>query len=282
MKYLASHEYKTRGTLGFPFEYHHLTQTHPRYEMPFHWHSEYELIYIVDGEFILTINDKSYNLKKGDSALILDGIIHGGHGKEAIYECIVFDYIHICQKNYVEFSSTIDFFQKMESPIIFSENPTESRKKVEELFEIFRTKKINDFSKLQIFGCIFSITGIVLENNLCEADISNKKDKNIYRLKGVLSYIKQHYSENITLSELAENAGLNEKYLCSLFKQLTGKTPIDYLIYYRIQCACEQLIFTNLTITEIALSCGFNDISYFVKQFKKLKNTTPFKYRQQN
>lgn len=87
----------------------------------------------------------------------------------------------------------------------------------------------------------------------------------------MLSKIKNDYSQPLTLSELAETARLNPQYLCRAFRQVTGKTPIDYLNYYRIECAAEKLCYTNLSVTEIALSCGFNDLSYFNRLFKRHK-----------
>ena len=59
---------------------------------------------------------------------------------------------------------------------------------------------------------------------------------------------------------------------------MTYRTPIDYLNYYRIERACYQLLTTNHSITEIAYSSGFNDLSYFIKTFKKYKGVTPKNY----
>ena len=99
------------------------------------------------------------------------------------------------------------------------------------------------------------------------------------QIKRVLSKIKNDYSQPLTLSELAETARLNPQYLCRAFRQVTGKTPIDYLNYYRIECAAEKLCYTNLSVTEIALSCGFNDLSYFNRLFKRHKNASPSAFR---
>lgn len=64
-----------------------------------------------------------------------------------------------------------------------------------------------------------------------------------------------------------------------LLQLLTGRTPIAYLNYYRIECACERLTLTDKSVTEIAFACGFNDMSYFSRVFKQLKGTTPTAYR---
>ena len=63
---------------------------------------------------------------------------------------------------------------------------------------------------------------------------------------------------------------------------MTNKTPIEYLNYYRIESACEQLLTTDYSITEVALNSGFNDASYFIKIFKKHRGITPKQYIRQH
>ena len=70
-------------------------------------------------------------------------------------------------------------------------------------------------------------------------------------------------------------ADMNEKYFCRYFRSMTERTPIDYLNYYRIECACEMLTTKNISVKEAAISCGFNDESYFIKTFHKYKGITP-------
>lgn len=83
----------------------------------------------------------------------------------------------------------------------------------------------------------------------------------------------------LTLGNLAEAADMSPKYFCRFFSEMTGKTPIEYLNYYRIECAAEQLLYTDDLVTDIALNCGYNDLSYFVKTFKKYKAQTPKQFR---
>lgn len=207
------------------------------------------------------------------------GAIHGAFPQNAVYECIVFDYIHICKKNHMGFSNTIENFETIESHYFTNQSTQKVKYLINDISQQFK-KDLTDAIKLQILGEFFQLMGIILSERSDCMEKQKKKAKNHDRIKEILSYIKQNYNENITLNDLAQKSNLNSKYLCTVFKQLTGKTPIDYLIYYRIECACEQLVFTDNSITEIALACGFNDISYFIKKFHKLKHTTPLKYRE--
>ena len=89
----------------------------------------------------------------------------------------------------------------------------------------------------------------------------------------------KNYHQNITLEELAEYAHLSEGQFCRSFKELTGMTPFRYLIRYRILQSCNQLLLTDKKVTEIALSCGFNNISYYNRAFFKIMRMTPTEYR---
>ena len=112
--------------------------------------------------------------------------------------------------------------------------------------------------------------------------MENKKipeNKNISKLKKILTYIRENYHTQITLDDMAKAAKMSPKYFCSFFKEMTRKTPIEYLILYRIECAAKKIHRSDESITDIAYSCGFNDLSYFIKTFKNIKGVTPAKFR---
>lgn len=75
---------------------------------------------------------------------------------------------------------------------------------------------------------------------------------------------------------------MSPKYFCRIFRTVIHRTPIDYLNYYRIEKACYLLETEDLSITEVAYHCGFNDSSYFIRCFKKYKQITPTKYLKNN
>ena len=95
----------------------------------------------------------------------------------------------------------------------------------------------------------------------------------------LLDKIEREYSRKITLAELSEIAQINEKYLCRFFKEFTGQTPIDYINRLRVDRACYEMTVNKLNVTETAYECGFNELSYFSKCFKKYKGVSPGQYR---
>ena len=72
---------------------------------------------------------------------------------------------------------------------------------------------------------------------------------------------------------------MSEKYFCSFFKKLTGNTPLEFVNKTRIESACEMLKNENQSITEIALDCGFESLSYFIRRFKEQMGVSPNEYK---
>ena len=85
---------------------------------------------------------------------------------------------------------------------------------------------------------------------------------------------------NYSLGELAEEVGLSKNFLCAAFKEIIGDTVFSFIHEKRIEKAKAMLIETRSSIEEIAHSCGFENISYFYRMFKKYTEVSPSNYRQ--
>ncbi len=94
-----------------------------------------------------------------------------------------------------------------------------------------------------------------------------------------IAYIKERALEDYTAEEMAQDLGVSAYYLNHLFKQHTGASPVAYKISCRMQKAKEMLFASKDSISEIAMKCGFNSQSYFVKKFKEHEGLTPTEYR---
>ncbi|MGN1418757.1 MAG: helix-turn-helix domain-containing protein [Acutalibacteraceae bacterium] len=279
MSNCAFHEQRVRGTVDFPIEFHHVDRSHPRYQMPFHWHIDYELLRVLSGELVLSLNTNTIKLCAGDVILIQDGVVHGGTPFDCVYECIDFDLNSfplsgtVCKKE-------LDDLQNHRVTLCKT-FPAESEEVTvsNRLFQTLESpQKGYEFTAL---GLIFELIGLILRNHrYSDADESKSRNsKRVRQLKNALRLIREKYNTLLTLEDLSAAAGMSPKYFCRFFVEMTGRTPIDYLNYYRVECACEQLLYSDESVTEIALSCGFNDLSYFVKTFKKYKGITPGKFR---
>lgn len=276
MNYSSLYENKPRGTPDFPMELYHVDRSSPRYQMPLHWHLEYELILIKSGSFTLTMDGRAMPMGPGDCAWIGEGVVHGGAPMDCVYGCVVADLsslLHnttVCARNAQEFLADETGF----SVIFPMESP--QAQLAARLFESLESRGRG--YEWTAMGILWQMMGSMLRiKGPAEAVIKNRK--RILQLKNVLTFIRNNYDQPVTLNELARVAGMNPKYFCRAFARMTGRTPIEYLNYFRVEQAGERLALTDEAVTDIALSCGFNDMSYFSRTFSRFKGMAPLAYR---
>lgn len=102
----------------------------------------------------------------------------------------------------------------------------------------------------------------------------------LLRIGDAIAHIETHYTEKITLDELAKKSHLSKRHFTRVFQECIGRSPIDHLIHVRCQKAAELLKGTDRTITDIAFDCGFADSNYFTRCFRKTIGQTPRQYRE--
>ena len=275
MKYIDYKERKEQGTFNFPIAFYHENPRSPRYYMPYHWHPYYEIIRIISGSFQLTLDNITKNYHGGDIIFIKDGTLHGGTPHDCIYEGIVFNLEILLKDNH---ACTKTIHDIMSHKIIIHTLLSESSENVlpimSNLCDSLANRNVGYEFMTQVF--LYQLIGVILKERLYENQINDRiSSERLDSIKNVLDYISQNYSNCLSLEMLAKIAGMNPKYFCRYFRSMTDRTPIDYLNYYRIECACEMLSTRDMSIKEVAISCGFNDESYFIKTFHKYKNVTP-------
>lgn len=281
---LASYnEIKQRGTLEFPIELYQIDKNHPKYEMASHWHSEIELIRVISGKLNVKLFSREYEAKANDFIVVNSETVHGAYATEdCVYECIV---MHL-ELLSVQDSGCRFFIESiLNQEIHITEyNPSsndEIHNAINNLFELMKLPSSG--YKFKVIGALYELFGIIVDKRLYSStdDTVIPKDKNIPKLKKVLSFIRGNYDKPITLQSMADCAGMSPKYFCFFFRNMTRKSPIEYLTAYRIERASRKLLNSDSNITDIAYECGFNDLSYFIKTFKLLKGITPSKFRKQ-
>jgi AraC family transcriptional regulator len=110
-------------------------------------------------------------------------------------------------------------------------------------------------------------------------DTRNGGDISDKRLRRVIEFMSVHYAEQITLDQLAAEAGISKYHFTRLFRQKLGKTPFRYLSEIRLIAARRMLVTTNLRVNEIALACGYTAASYFTIAFTARYGVSPLKFR---
>lgn len=278
MKFSEYRENKTHGTPHFPLEYYYVDENNPQYVMPLHWHSEFEVLRVLRGRLVLYLNNEVYDMRAGDVIFIPSGTLHRGEPTDCAYDCAVFDLRIASGYNAAKISELI-------SPIISSDAEVEyiCRAAVECATSLLDTVAEGEpYFEIKSASLVSDLLFRLYSSGAVRQ--SHAEDKRISHRRALMTLlidkIERECTGRITLADLAEIVGMNEKYLCRFFKSFTGQTPIDYINRLRIDRACYEMTVNKMTVTNAAYECGFNELSYFSKIFKKYKGVSPGQYKQ--
>ena len=279
---MSYNELKIHGTLDFPFELYHIDSSHPKYEMAYHWHTNAEIIFIKSGSLSVFLDNREYSARSGDFLFVNPEVVHGAFPNDCVYECIVFSAGFLP----AVINGGKSFISDLTSGDIYINEYFAAKKDklhciISGLFA--EMKKNSAASKYDVLGLIMQFFAEIQKKNLySDSSIYEKGSAaHIEKLKKVLEFIRSSFDKPITLDDMAASASMSSKYFCAFFKEMTHKTPVEYLITYRIERAARQLLTTDRSVTDIAFTCGFNDLSYFIKTFKQQKGSSPGIFRKQ-
>lgn len=261
--------------------YYLVDEQHPFYKMALHWHKETELIYVRSGAMKLTVNDGEHWVREGEVCYIPDGCIHEGEPVNCVYECVDFD-LNAPALQIPALQSVRNKIAEENGTIfsLFTGTQPEALACVKRLLSYIQQP--HDSLEILFLAGLLEFYGIILQKHYYEPNTKKGVGaQKMLRLKAVLEYMEANYRQNITLDELSQVAGMSPKYLCRAFREVFHKTPIDYLIDFRMEKACELLLEGRNSITEVAYLCGFNDSSYFSRCFRQYQNLTPKQYQKQ-
>lgn len=244
---------------------------------PPHYHDEIEILYVHEGALIVSVNGSEITVKKGSVMLLSPRIPHAtrfpeGGGK--------YNMLQFRLENYLGDNINVGkyfnrFIQSASVPYSVFESEALCSV-IDKIFEEFKEKKIEYI--LIIKGLIYNVVALLIrEGILPHSNVTYSEP--ILKVLPSISYIEEHYSEKITLDEIAAVQRLAPSYFCRLFKKASGTGFVDYLNFVRI-CKSERMLsHGDRSILEISYELGFSSVSYFNRLFKKYKNCTPSEYR---
>ena len=259
-------------------------------EVMWHWHEELEAILITQGSAILTAGNETVSLKEGEGALVNSGVLHSlkaNSTEPCRFHSIVFHPRLIC--------GGIDsvFYQKYVEPVV----RCATLKCVHLRPDIPWQKLSIDSIEIAWQQCIYKTLGYEFKVRNALSDIAfnlwshlpviqKRPDAKVVRdserIKAMLQFIHNNHGNDINTKMIAESVMISESECLRCFHTTINTTPIQYLKQYRIQQAAHMLVFTNEKVADIAVKCGFQDMSYFTKTFKQLKGCVPTEYRSIN
>ncbi len=166
------------------------------------------------------------------------------------------------------------------SPVGVLDDPAGAADLIRQLIDLYATANYNYAIDIQASALITQLLCQCLTSVLASlADTEGTKKAVPAFLQQIHSYIYSHYTERISLDELASKFLMNKFYLHKQFRQLYGYTPIEYRNLLRIARAKELLHNSNMSVNEITYFLGFESPSYFIQLFKRTEGSTPRQYR---
>lgn len=250
--------------------------------LPLHWHPEIEFTKILSGKAIYSIDLIELEVEEGDLIFIQPNLLHSAkiRNKEIMSsESFVF-HLNLLGISSADVCSIRYFLPIIEGTvripnIIKKSHP--SYTKLERLFsKLSNCYTLHEVGyELEIKAILFQLIFLLFQQQLTSETFSTFT--NSERMKTIFQFIHTHYSEEISIEILAEHCNISPSHFMHYFKEKVGLTFSQYLNNYRLQQA-GLLLRQNSDIADVAYSCGFNNLSYFYKRFKKYYSITPREY----
>ena len=248
------------------------------YALYLHFHPEYELLYLTEGTLEVTINHSTYLLQAGEAMFIPPNLLHcatARSGKGTFYAVVFSENILILVQEHIssyltEEPDNTKYICKLNADTAWQ------KETLDYLSQIFFCAEEMRLSEIYIQSHILIIWEYLYRYHVSAFLEKNKPNTPV---KKVLDFIHNNYQEELSLEDMTKCAHMSKEHLCRIFRKSTGQTPISYLKQYRILKSCYYLQETDKKISEICTLVGFNNISYFNREFLNVLQTTPSQYR---
>ena len=283
--YFELKENKPHGTKDDPFSTYHIENAGRSFQIPVHWHDEFEIIYVRSGFLTVSISGESYIGKTGEAFVVSPGNLHlmGSQSGTVDY------YTFLFPLKYISFRTDDMLDEKLLEPLnsghlmICPRVKDTAKELCKQLIEIYMAKKDESESKIatQVRTKIILLQfilemwkkGFVIENDTSGRNTVEKE---------MVSYIQQNFTGKISLREFGEQFHLSEKYISRYFKEHFHITLSQYVTYLRLEHAKQLLQDTDIPVTDVAMQSGYQNVSYFIRSFQKAYAVSPLKYRKNN
>ena len=283
--YFELKENKPHGTKDDPFSTYQIENAGRSFQIPVHWHDEFEIIYVRSGFLTVSISGESYIGKTGEAFVVSPGNLHlmGSQSGTVDY------YTFLFPLKYISFRTDDMLDEKLLEPLnsghlMICPRVNDTAKELcEQLIKIYEAKNDESESKIttQVRTKIILLQfilemwkkGFVIENDTSGRNTVEKE---------MVSYIQQNFTGKISLREFGEQFHLSEKYISRYFKEHFHITLSQYVTYLRLEHAKQLLQDTDIPVTDVAMQSGYQNVSYFIRSFQKAYAVSPLKYRKNN
>ena len=282
-------EERHHGTAFFPVGVYEQHQSPDVMIVDFHWHDEWEFLWLLDGRGQFQINNHRETLEAGQMMIVPSQVIHGGipfAGQSCSFRAIVFHpRLLLGEAGDLLAAAYIEPFvwRHRHFPTFLSAQAhltCKLRTLCNSLFHLCQRRQPYGYEIL-VKGQLFTAWALLLSQSpFSTQQISTRETQRQAKMRRILQYIQNHLTESLAEEDLAACLNFSKDYFCRFFKASMCMTPIEYIHRCRIKKAATYLqTHPELSIMEIAYACGFNNLSYFNLIFKRLLGYTPTEYK---
>lgn len=260
----------------------------PHFTYPWHFHSQYEFIYVLESYGTRFVADNIDNFRPGDLVLLGTNLPHFWKSDEAFHQgdpdlkvkaVILQFHAELFREEFDKYAD----FQTIKELLVQSSRgihflPPTSEKAGRMILEILKTTGFMQVIRfLELMYLLSKSKDFrLLATEAYRVDFNHPTND---RLARVMFFVNQNYRQKISLEKVAEIAGYQNTAFCRFFREKTGKSFTDFLNEMRIGYACKLLIEGNYTVSQICYECGFNNLSNFNRTFKRITSFSPKDYQ---
>lgn len=263
---------------------------YPRFTYPWHFHREYEIIYVEEGEGDCLVGDRMAPYSEGQLILFGSELPHSmqspsHYGEEHEFRVkgvnVQFekDFMHYSISQYSQFIPIRDLLEEAYRGIRFAADC--SGKAVGLLKQIPSAKGAEQIilllSLLQVLATDSGRSYLTTSHYTPPSPLVMRNE----RMERIIAYLNKHYTEPIRLDEIASYTAMCPTAFCRYFKENTGKTFKEYVFEMRVEFACKLLSNSDMNVSRISADCGFESSVHFNRIFKRVTGLTPTTYREQ-
>lgn len=250
---------------------------------PMHWHSFMEIVAPLSNDMSITLGNETYALTENQFALVPPRSLHS-LTKNSTVPCLVLQFSNMLLPQLHDF--IIHRQRLCCQPVIdvtdavpFSDNPLETLIKIKGLFySDISFKEMRMYEELLHFFIVIGEHNYQIKNSLSAQKTPQQKAYD-RKFDAVTEYIKEHYTEQISLEDLAAFAGFSKYHFSRIFKEYYQMSLPEYITSLRVSRATELLENPDLSIMDVALQSGFSSLPSFNRTFKQINNCTPSQFR---
>lgn len=257
---------------------HHKMVKRTDFIWQYHYHPEYEIVFVPHGNGTRHVGNHLSNYKNGDLVIIGSNLPHSGFGlnSSGLHEEIVLQVQkEVLPIHLIEAAPLTQLLDKAQYGLSFFGN---TKKLVgEKIIQIPTQPPFQRFlSMLDVLNMLATSEEYHELNSSIVSPALLLKHKS--RLQKIFTYVENVYYNEINIKDVARITGLSVPSFCNFFKKATNITFSEFVNQYRIQRAC-LLLHEDKSIAEVCFECGFNNVTYFNKVFKQIMNKTPRQFK---